>query len=324
MEYSCLLDAMLTKDIKAYEVALRNALLVAEPSGLAAAFIEYYSNYALVGQVSTIASISDALTTLTTSTRKQKDAQLRACMALGKLIMDGQQCVHPKRIEYNTLYCDVDASEVELILNNNVDAALRYPVLDDLHNSEKITYDMYRLLSILMNNIECGGKTTLIKLIQYLLICFTKPMPCEPTFFAELFQTKMSVALKRDVVWMPWFVLFQYVKTKKARHPEYEEFVMMHFKIFTHGYTKKMRNDRTNILLYCFLVLSSSKVSKHVVPRALRTDGSAGAAADPLDASTAYLRFYTSADRRVIDEVERDRRAHKETAGHAGCKRIVA
>ena len=293
-------DALLRRDPTSFESALKDALLMTETNRLASFFIEYYATYALTGDITTVSSIVDALTTLTSSSKKQKDIQYKAAMALGTLLMDAQKQSYPKRIEYYKLQCDVKDVDIELILNNYVPDPQPCPFAT-LNECNTITYDMYRILGALRNAIGDAKKTTMMQLGQYLLVRQTKPLKEEPTFFVELHSLKLSSAMKKDVVWLLWYVMHMHLQKMRHCDAKLHDFVTMHMKIFAHCYSKKVRMERSNIILYVYLIMSSKKSLKYVTQR---NDADNKVVTSD---KTTYLDYYTPMDDSIVKVVEMDR-----------------
>ena len=105
--------------------------------------------------------------------------------------------------------------------------------------------------------LKCKSKSVAVRLLYY-LVGETRLKVREVCLQRICDRLKISVTLKRDIVWYIWLALIH------TSHGAFLDLVLLNFKIFCLGYSKETRYMRIPILAYLLMICNSSDIGKYV------------------------------------------------------------
>jgi len=266
--------------------------------------IDYYSGHALSCDTDTINTLYMKLSHLhQLPKKKQRDVAM-------KQFTDIAITLNQKKSK-KTNYMDkiggvIPQNDIETMLSNHEHVTDftqndMLGALKSLLDQEKITYDMMRLMSCLIENMMDCNKRNVLKMLIFL--CNQKNLKIGNIDYIELTQANVSTINKRDIVWYLWYFI---IIKSKLHSSSVQSFVKAHFQLYSLSWSKKNKPLRMNMLCHVYALLSSSNVEKYII----QESSSSSRNNNEQTLSFEFLNCYTVFNKDLADTLERERREY--------------
>ena len=238
-----------------------------DPNQVVAFLIELYSKYAISGNIQFISSIYYKLTSLSQFTKKKlkNNGGVEFSNLLAEVLKIFVKIKPRDRDISNKLGYVVTINEIETLVQN-LDIHRcdiydsEFSVCKKLMENDMISYDLYKVLNALIDNIVGEkNKKNVLSIVSYL--CNVKPAPVVGMIeFAEI--SPFKIGIKKDIIWVLWCLSLNIAKSKSKTH---YDFTLYNFNIYCTSFQKKYKETRFNILIFVYSILASSDPEKYIV-----------------------------------------------------------
>lgn len=242
--YDQLALSVMSKTIKDVISSVRDlSLIKGEINNLVSFCIDLYAKYYLCRNLVLVRKMCTDIQGISSISRKNITSNTSFNNLISEIFCLLTLTKYKQRNWFTT---DVDVGDVEVYVLRYVDATSVSDFALSL-SDEARTY-----MGILLACIKKRDKTGVRKLLDFLL--FSKQIVvCNEIEFDDISHIKDES--KADIVWYMWKLLISHVaKTKEER-----EFCRCHLYLYSVYYQKKYRNNRINILYFCYLLFASRK-----------------------------------------------------------------
>jgi hypothetical protein len=284
-------------------------MMVAESAGISDIipfFVEYYNTFGLTCKVGVLHSINKIFERFPKKKSLDNATHIIDLVAVFSTMGATRQ-------KDNNHYKEIEESSHEMV--NKIEALTinhkhqRYHELDFLLHQGRVTSEVFKVFNLLFFKMHTHEKREVRDILNHLIntgIVLTghdddwSQSDKDWNDWNEC--NKLLKPCSNDIIWYLWHLSLTYTKKNQ---PIAQEFVLGHIRVFSAHYKKKFRQNRLNMLIHVFLVLTSANCSKHIIAQSQRQSESAPQVENQLCLS--YLHCYTTSDTKLRSVVNEDR-----------------